>query len=100
VLLGFIGTAYLVLLLVVASYVLAFDPDEEPFEPELTLPGPTSPDKPSWQPNIVDQEFITWIQRMLHVTSDTRVRLRSAFDEVRRPISLAFLRLCPWEFRN
>jgi len=93
VLLGFIGTAYLVLLLAVASYVLAFDPDEEPFEPELNLPGPTSPGKPSWQPNIVDQQFITWIQGMLQLTSDTRVRLRSAFDEVRGPNSLAF-RVC------
>ncbi|KAK2604324.1 hypothetical protein N8I77_007266 [Diaporthe amygdali] len=75
----FIGTAYFVLLLVVASYFLAFDPEKDPFGEQSIPTVPTS--NACWQPNTIDQLFINWVRKVPCLTSDTRRRLRSAFDE-------------------
>lgn len=79
VLIGFIGTAYLVLLLVTVSYFLAFDPSENPFKGRVT--AYEDAEDPHWKPNPIDQRFIACLRKPSVLMSSTRERLQSAFDE-------------------
>ncbi|KAH9226812.1 hypothetical protein K456DRAFT_1932739 [Colletotrichum gloeosporioides 23] len=81
VLIGFIGTAYLVLLLVTVSYFLAFDPNENPFKNRIT--AHEDAENPHWKPNPIDKILIAWLRKPSLLMPGTRERLRAAFDEVR-----------------
>ncbi|KAK2762038.1 hypothetical protein CKAH01_16235 [Colletotrichum kahawae] len=79
VLVGFIGTAYLVFLLVTVSYFLAFDPGENPFKGRIT--ADEDAENPRWKPNPIHQRLIAWLRKPSLLMPSTRERLRAAFDE-------------------
>ncbi|KAF4906641.1 hypothetical protein CGCVW01_v012778 [Colletotrichum viniferum] len=79
VLIGFIGTAYLVLLLVTVSYFLAFDPSQNPFKGRVT--AYEDAEDPHWKQNPIDQRLIACLRKPSVLMSSTRERLQSAFDE-------------------
>lgn len=83
VLIGFIGTAYLVLLLVVANFIVAYDPEKHPFhcgkahDAEIDYGN-------WWQPNPIDLRLLRFIRRckILSFNDQMAAKLRVAFDEV------------------
>ncbi|KAK1999796.1 hypothetical protein LX36DRAFT_655132 [Colletotrichum falcatum] len=79
VLIGFVGTAYLVLLLVILNYFLAFDPNEDPFKGHAATRE--NYETSHWRPNPIDQRLITWLRKSTLLMPSTRKRLRAAFDE-------------------
>ncbi|EQB55227.1 hypothetical protein CGLO_04880 [Colletotrichum gloeosporioides Cg-14] len=80
VLIGFMGTAYLVLLLVIGNYFLAYDPTDCPFNSGNSKNE--SINRELWRPNPIDERFLRWVRKgPLVFTDDTCARLRMAFDE-------------------
>ncbi|KAF4821669.1 hypothetical protein CGCTS75_v010962 [Colletotrichum tropicale] len=80
VLIGFMGTAYLVLLLVIGNYFLAYDPTDCPFQSGNSKNENIN--RELWRPNPIDERFLRWVRKgPLVFTDDTCARLRTAFDE-------------------
>ncbi|KAH0434143.1 hypothetical protein CcaCcLH18_05467 [Colletotrichum camelliae] len=80
VLIGFMGTAYLVLLLVIGNYFLAFDPTNCPFQSGHSKNENIN--RELWRSNPIDERFLRWVRKgPLVFTDDTCARLRMAFDE-------------------
>ncbi|KAF4421037.1 hypothetical protein CGGC5_v016139 [Colletotrichum fructicola Nara gc5] len=80
VLIGFMGTAYLVLLLVIGNYFLAYDPTDCPFQSGNSKNENIN--RELWRPNPIDERFLRWVRKgPLVFTDDTCARLRMAFDE-------------------
>ncbi|KAL3295306.1 hypothetical protein RB213_005380 [Colletotrichum asianum] len=86
VLIGFMGTAYLVLLLVIGNYFLAYDPTDCPFQSGNSKNENIN--RELWRPNPIDERFLRWVRKgPLVFADDTCARLRMAFDE-------SFIMLC------
>ncbi|KAF5520697.1 hypothetical protein CGCA056_v008008 [Colletotrichum aenigma] len=80
VVIGFMGTAYLVLLLVIGNYFLAYDPTDCPFQSGNSKNENIN--RELWRPNPIDERFLRWVRKgPLVFTDDTCARLRTAFDE-------------------
>ncbi|KAK3357258.1 hypothetical protein B0T25DRAFT_604039 [Lasiosphaeria hispida] len=70
VLIGFLGTAYLAVIITVGYFCLAFDPDKDPFGPSDTPAddsgmGVAVSPSPSWAGNRVDKHIIDFIARYI-----------------------------------
>ncbi|KAF4899243.1 hypothetical protein CGCF415_v010528 [Colletotrichum fructicola] len=63
VLIGFMGTAYLVLLLVIGNYFLAYDPTDCPFQSGNSKNENIN--RELWRPNPIDERFLRWSIIML-----------------------------------
>ncbi|KAF4888649.1 hypothetical protein CGCVW01_v014482 [Colletotrichum viniferum] len=63
VLIGFMGTAYLVLLLVIGNYFLAYDPTDCPFQSGNSKNENIN--RELWRPNPIDERFLGWSIIML-----------------------------------
>ncbi|KAF6827571.1 hypothetical protein CPLU01_09040 [Colletotrichum plurivorum] len=82
VLIGFIGTAYLVLLLVIANILVAYDPVKDPFDFKRRQ-GVEIDEKNWWRPNPIDLRLLRYIRRfkLFSFSEETSARLQIAFDE-------------------
>lgn len=56
VIIGFVGTGYLVLLLVIFDYLVSYDPTQSPW--------PGQEDRYRWRANPIDVVFLRWIRRI------------------------------------
>ncbi|KAF5522412.1 hypothetical protein CGCA056_v007052 [Colletotrichum aenigma] len=79
VVIGFFGTAYFVLLLVIADYVRAFDPDEDPFQTYAKHGKPSGVVR--WHPNPVDDRLLKSFRKTWHLPLNGSRRFRAAFNE-------------------
>ncbi|KAF6795860.1 hypothetical protein CSOJ01_13357 [Colletotrichum sojae] len=81
-LIGFMGTAYLVLLLVLANFLVAYNPVRDPFHFRRPQ-GVVIDEKQWWRPNPIDLKLVRFIRRfrLLSFTEETSARLQVAFDE-------------------
>ncbi|KAH9238753.1 hypothetical protein K456DRAFT_1936041 [Colletotrichum gloeosporioides 23] len=79
VVIGFFGTAYFVLLLVIADYVLALDPDEDPFQTYAKHRKPSGVVR--WHPNPVDDRLLKSFRKTWHLPLNGSRRFRAAFNE-------------------
>jgi hypothetical protein len=79
VLIGFVGTAYLMIILLVGYYILAFQPELEPFRMEGDLSSITA------RPNPVDKFFLASIRKWLFACRNDLVKfsyLEKYFNKV------------------
>jgi len=84
VLAGFLGTAYLAVVVVVGFYLLAFDPEKDPFE----LGGDAIFNRDSlWRPNQVDKLLLKFVRHRIFkvrraLANPLKQRLEKAFNDV------------------
>lgn len=64
VLIGFLGTAWFVVILVVLYYLLAFDPSKDPYwtpgRDDLEAEDPGANSNSTFAPNVIDELVIKW----------------------------------------
>ncbi|KAF6815471.1 hypothetical protein CPLU01_14120 [Colletotrichum plurivorum] len=76
VLIGFMGTAWIVILFVVVHFVLVVDPGQNPFEDDSRA----TCSKPEWEPNYADEaavEGFSWLRRRLPLRNTETVESHS-----------------------
>ncbi|KAH9235127.1 hypothetical protein K456DRAFT_35230 [Colletotrichum gloeosporioides 23] len=96
VVIGFIGTAYIVFILLVIYYLVAYKPDKPPFSRKTTAAGDMSSTsmRLDWKPNPVDTIVLALIRRTtrfvlkccrmssLVIRDELSVRMQDCFDKV------------------
>lgn len=90
VIIGFVGPAYFVFILLVGNYLLAHDPERAPFSSEHTSAVPA--EFSWWRPNPIDVVFLRSFRHALSVVAPLRSigdwwalrrqRIADAFDSV------------------
>ncbi|KAK3682974.1 hypothetical protein B0T22DRAFT_445128 [Podospora appendiculata] len=77
VLVGFLGAAWIVVIILVLHYFLAFDPAKDPFSSQEKRGLEHDTDSHTWRPNYVDRVAVRWFSRLSGFGG--RPKLESAF---------------------
>lgn len=87
---GFVGTAWLVVLLVVFRYVLAYNPRTNPFDDkDEHLRGQQRKEGEPWTPNTVDDKTIGWLSMIFKRTD------REVWEKAMEKVSTGLIRSTP-----